>query len=636
MTDGKAKPRDLSKVGKSKQSASPVADLPVDEPADAEVAPMRRYLTEYSNAQRLVAQHGKDLCFVAERGWHVWNGKHWELDRTGEVMRRAKAMARTIESEVEPWMSEKQQELLVKWARASESRSRLSAAIELAESEPGIPVRSEDLDTDPWLVVCENGTIDLRTGQLLPHRREDYITKTLATHFDAEATCPTWERFLSEVMDSNADKVGYLQRAVGYTLTGSTREEVLFLMYGSGGNGKSKFLETLRELFGSYGAQTDPSTFLEKPGNDRIPTDIARLAGSRLVSAAETGDGKRLSEVLIKQITGGDTLTARFLFRDEFEFKPACKLFFATNHKPVIKGTDEGIWRRMRLIPFTFQIPEAKRDRDLFTKLRAELPGILAWAVRGALAWQREGLNEPDDVKLATDSYRAEMDIVGAFIGDCCVTLTGLRTTCERLYSAYHEWCESNGEWCFSQRRFANEIERRGFARVRGAQGKWLRAGIGLLVRTGDDPDPEPVDNGPPNDDQVTQVIQGDARSAICSHEDSDSHATNTDSNVTLDHLDHLEEQEQGNRLGKGSEQGEGGPPVRAAASGGGGQEEEEDGWWPLPGLPDGWHWMSPRSMALCRAACATERTKWYDRRLEHAAQDLIVEIDLLGRKHRL
>jgi len=487
-------------------------------------------LTDLGNAHRLVAQHGHELRYVQEWGWMVWDGRRWDLDRTGAVMRRAKATALAIAAEAETAPDDKAVAKILAWARASQSRGRLEAMIALAMSEPGIATRTECFDTHDWLLNCRNGTLDLRSGALRPHRHEDLLTRLVDVDYDPQAQCPTWETFLDRIMAGNRGLTGYLQRAVGYALTGDTGEQAMFLLYGTGANGKSTFLEVIRTIAGDYGRQTDPTTFLARQGGDRIPNDIARLAGARFVSAIEVEEGRRLSEVLIKQVVSGDTLTARFLNREFFEFRARFKLFLAANHRPVVRGTDEGIWRRLRLIPFTVTIPKPERDRTLLSRLVQELPGILAWAVRGCLAFNQGGLADPPEVLAATESYRSEMDIVGGFIADRCVIAGHARAECGALYAAYTGWCEENGEHAVSQRRFGQQLEERGFGRRRSAQGKWCRSGIGLLdEHDHSDPGAPPAPDDPPPgapgapgaqaqsgatppapEQQVIQVTQGD------------------------------------------------------------------------------------------------------------------------------
>jgi putative DNA primase/helicase len=270
-----------------------------------------------------------------------------------------------------------------------------------------------------------------------------------------------------------------LQKVTGYALTGVTSEQALFLLYGTGANGKSTFLEVVRALSGVYARQAEFATFLART-SDTVRNDLARLAGARFVTAVEAASGRRLDEALVKQLTGGDPITARFLFQEFFEFTPQFKLFLATNHKPVIRGTEHAIWRRIHLIPFEVTISLEQQDRTLPDKLRAELPGILAWAVEGCLAWQREGLSMPDKVQQATASYREEMDTFGLFLTDRCLQNATVSTTTEALYQAYCTWCRANGEYELSKNHFGMRLRDRGFTPTRlGNDRAWK--GIALV-----------------------------------------------------------------------------------------------------------------------------------------------------------
>jgi len=331
------------------------------------------------------------------------------------------------------------------------------------------------------LLNVQNGTLDLNTGKLRPHSRAALLTKLSPISYDAAATCPTWEAFLLRVMGGRVHLVDFLRRAVGYTLTGRTDEQCLFLLYGTGANGKSTFLDTLGALLAEYSTQSDFETFEAKDkSGGGASSDLARLAGARLVMAVEAESGRRLAESRIKQITGGDMIAARFLFSEFFEFKPQFKLFLAANHKPEVRNNDEGIWRRIKLIPFEEYIKPAERDPRLMEKLRAELPGILAWAVRGCLEWQADGLATPAEVEAATASYREDMDRLGAFFEDCCLFGRQYRATARDLYGAYEGWCESNGERPMPQRSFGLRLAERSLRQAKSA-GLRVWEGIGLI-----------------------------------------------------------------------------------------------------------------------------------------------------------
>jgi putative DNA primase/helicase len=453
--------------------------------------PTRRFaLTDLGNAERLVHHFGADLhyCHPWAR-WLHWDGKRWRPDYTGRIYRMAKEVVRAIYVEAAQAEDEDERKALVKHALKSEGKYALKAMVELAQSEPGIPIEPNELDADRWLLNVLNGTVDLRSGVLLDHRREDLLTKLAPVEYDPAAACPTWRAFLGDIMadpDGRPKRrlIAFLRRTIGYCLTGSTAEQVLLMGYGTGSNGKSTFLEAIRGMLGDYAQQADFGTFLARD-HDRIPNDIARLKGVRFVSAVEVEGTRRLAEVLVKQLTGGDTVTARFLFQDFFEFKPTLKVFVAVNHKPQIRGTDWAIWRRIRLIPFTVTIPDDKQDKRLPEKLRAELPGILAWAVRGCLVWQRKGLGLPEEVKKATAEYREEMDILGGFLAERCRLDGRAVTPATELYKAYVEWCEQGGEEPIKQTTFGTRLTERGIQRRRNTStGRREYLGIGLVTTT--------------------------------------------------------------------------------------------------------------------------------------------------------
>jgi putative DNA primase/helicase len=442
--------------------------------------------TDLGNAQRLVERHGTNLRYCFDSGkWLTWNGRSWIADNDGQVDRFAKDTIKSMYSEAGCSASVSDRGNLAKHALKSEAEGRLRAMVNLTKTESSIPVSQPMLDADPWLLNCGNGTIDLRTGKLLAHHRSNLCTKEVAIAFDPEAKCPTWIAFLARVMADNRALVKFLQRAVGYALTGITSEQVLFFLYGTGANGKSTFIETCRNLVGDYAQQADFDTFVPKE-NGHPRNDLARLAGARFVAAVEAAQGRKLAENVIKQATGGDAITARFLYREYFEFSPQFKLFLVANHKPVIVGTDEAIWRRIRLIPFTVTIPPEERDKQLLEKLHRQLPGILAWAVRGCLDWQRDGLGEPEAVSTATAEYRREMDVMADFIDEHCVLGEDQTEDAGLLYEKFKQWAEQNGEGDLTQKKFGAQLRERGFeaGKKRGS-----RCWFGLRLRHVDDND---------------------------------------------------------------------------------------------------------------------------------------------------
>lgn len=437
--------------------------------------------TDMGNAQRLVAMYGAGLRYCHLWGkWLVWDNRRWKVDDTGGIVRCAKETVRAIREEAADCESEDQQKSLMKWALKSEAEARIKSMIALAQSEPGIPVSPDDLDADPWLLCVSNGVIDLRTGELREHRRDDLITKWTPVVYDQRAECPTWLAFLDTIMAGKRSLIDFLQRTAGYSLSGSTGERALFFLYGVGANGKSTFLETIKAILGDYAMKTPTETLLAKQ-DGAIPNDVARLKGARFVSASEAEEGKRLAESLVKSLTGGDTISARFMRGEWFDFKPEFKLWLATNHKPIIRGTDKGIWDRIRLIPFEVRIPDDQQDKELPKKLSAELEGILAWAVQGCLDWRRIGLGTPDEVHAAVASYRSEMDTLAAFLNDRCIVMTGARASAKELFESYKAWCEASGERPITQRMLGMRLKERGFENRRaGAQGAFVWFGIGI------------------------------------------------------------------------------------------------------------------------------------------------------------
>jgi putative DNA primase/helicase len=349
--------------------------------------------------------------------------------------------------------------------------------VDLARSD--VPVMPDELDASPDLLNTESGTIDLRTGDLREHRREDLITKIAPTKYWPDAAAPTWEAFLERVLPGEELRA-FVQRAVGYSATGDTSEQCMFINHGGGANGKSTFQEAIAAALGDY-AMRAPTEMLLAKRSDGVPNDVARMKGARFVSASETEEGRRLAESRIKDLTGQDTITARFMKAEWFDFAPTHKLWLSTNHKPEIRGTDAAIWRRIRLVPWAVTIPPVEQDKKLPIALRDELAGILAWVVRGCLQWRREGLQAPDEVRKATGEYRVEMDVLAGFLAECCELDTSHWEYAKDLYECYKRWCDENGERPEPQRKFGGRLGERGFQRDRGgSRGAGIWRGVRL------------------------------------------------------------------------------------------------------------------------------------------------------------
>jgi len=419
--------------------------------------------TDLGNARRLVMAHGDDLQYSTQLGtWLVWDGARWVEDLTGEVNRRAKAVVDGLLDGVQDLPEDKRRALTRHWL-CSQGAARLKAIVDVAWSEPGIPVTVDQLDADPWALNVANGTVDLRTGNLRPHDRAQLHTKLAPVIYEAEAPAPRWRQFLNEIFDGDDEMTGFLQRFAGYSLTGDVSEQQMLFLYGAGANGKSTFLGALRAALGSYGMQLDPRVIM-LGHHEEHPTGLTDLRGARFVATIETENGKRLAEALVKQLTGGDPIRARRMRCDFFEFMPSHKLWFAANHLPGIRGTDPAIWRRINLVPFNVTFDGDRKDKALPEKLAAEVNGILAWAVAGCLAWQEDGLQVPSSVQVATAEYRSSQDQLGRFLAECCQTGDTRSVASARLRERYVDWCHQEGEGePLSAQAVGRELSRRGY-----------------------------------------------------------------------------------------------------------------------------------------------------------------------------
>ena len=452
----------------------------------AVVARTEHGCTDLANSERLVERHGADLRYVAmTRRWHIWDGRRWQADDTGEVERQAKETARAIYLEAEAATSATRRKELASHAVRSEAAAKIAAMIALAQSDAAIALRADDLDADPWLLNVQNGTVDLRTGLLRPHRREDLITKLAPVAYDPDARLELWDAFLDQTFGGDAELIRYVQKAAGYSLCGDTREEVIFIAHGPTGGGKTTLAEALRAALGEYAATADPETFLTSRRDGAAPrADIARLHGRRLVVGVEVDQDRRMAEGLVKQLTGGDTVVARHLYREHFEFRPQFKLWIFANDAPRVRDDDDAVWRRLRLVPFTHPVPRERRDPQLKVALRDSRvggPAVLAWAVAGCVLWQREGLGTPPVIESATKGYREAQDPVADFVAECCVVEADAWATTEDLYGAYSGWAKAAGERRpLAKRGFAERLERHGFAAAKGAGGVRVRSGIAL------------------------------------------------------------------------------------------------------------------------------------------------------------
>ena len=444
--------------------------------------PGRYAYTDMGNADRFADRYGDRVRYCSPWSkWLCWDGRRWNQDDIVQVEMHAKDSVRMIVEQAKRLPEGKGRDALLKHGIRSQHSSRIRAVLELGRSHPGIPIRPQELDDDRNLLNVMNGTLDLASLELRPHNKLDLLTKLAPVTYDPEAECYRWEQFLREVFLDDAQLIEYVQRAVGYSLTGDVSAQVFFLLHGGGENGKTTFLETIRHLMGDYAQNAAPKTFIQRRG-DGIPNDIARLMGARFVTAIETGKNRRLDETLVKQVTGGDQITARFLRAEFFEFEPHFKVWFATNHKPSIEGTDHAIWRRIRLIPFGATFTKENREDGLVDTLIGELPGILNWAVSGLqrFRWGSTLDEAPEAVTEATEAYRTEEDVIGQFLGDCCTVDPMARARSTELYEAYVKWCTEGGERAETKNKFGRMLQERGLDSVKSNATHW-RLGVELL-----------------------------------------------------------------------------------------------------------------------------------------------------------
>jgi putative DNA primase/helicase len=433
--------------------------------------------TDLGNGAAFAALHlGRFRYVPAEGVWLRWSGGRWRRDEELAALRAAGEVARELLRQAADKRDSTEMKRATAWAMRSMSETRLRAMLKLAGAHETIVTTPDRLDADPWLLSCGNGTLDLRTGELRPGDPADLITLGTEVPYDPEATCRRWQQFLVEVFDGDGELVRFVQRAVGYSLTGVVREHVAFVGHGSGRNGKTVFREAIQALVGGCAKATPFDTFMRTRADKATRNDIAALHRARLVVASESGEGRKLDEATVKTVTGGDTIAARFLFKEFFEFRPGFKVWLFTNYRPRVAGDDEAIWARLRLIPFTVSF-RGREDVELGATLAGELPGILAWAFQGCRDWQQHGLGTAQAVERATAEYRREEDTLGAFLDECC-NLKGEVQAAE-LREAYEKFCRDLDEEPLEAAQFGKKLHRRGIVRGGSARARVYR-GVSL------------------------------------------------------------------------------------------------------------------------------------------------------------
>lgn len=417
--------------------------------------------TDQGNAELFCSQHAGIARFNhAERRWLIWDGRRWKSSQGAEVVTLAVSSIKSLFNEAQDCSDRNKAQDLSAWASKSLADYKIRGMLNLAQAI--VPIATEQLDTHKMLLNVGNGVVDLTSGQLLAHDPELYLSKIAPVEYGPNAECPLWLGFLGTITDGSKEMVRYLQKVVGYSLTGRTDEQCMFILYGDGCNGKTTFITTLLTMLGSYGINTPTETLMVQ-NRDGIRNDIMRLKGMRFVAASEGKRHQALDESMIKQITGGDKVSARALYKEYEDFEPEGKVFFATNYKPEVKGADHGIWRRLRPVPFLVRISEKDKDPKLPSKLLAETSGILRWAVEGCLLWQREGLKSPQVVDEALRQYKSEQDVLSEFIESKCVSSPGSKIRKSELHRHYQAYCAASGADFSTMNKLRKELIQRGF-----------------------------------------------------------------------------------------------------------------------------------------------------------------------------
>lgn len=415
------------------------------------------------NAERYVDRFGDITRYsFIHKKYYVYDGKHWKYDNMGSVKRLVDATVEDLKNEIirvpEDMDEEKARKAFYKFIKTSRGTQRKEAIKK--EIQHRVPVATNTFDRDDMLFNAQNGYIDLSSGNLHNHDSELFFSKIANFDYTEKEMADTWLDFLNDIFNDDQETIDYIQKALGYSLTGSNKEQVMFILYGKGNNGKSLFIETVAEILGDYSQniQAD-SLMVKKMGSSSANNDIAALQGARMVTSSEPNEGFRFDEGLIKQLTGGDKVTARFLYGEVFDYTPKFKLWVSTNHKPIIRGTDDGIWRRLILVPFDVQIPKNKVDKNLKDKLLREAPAILNWIVEGAVRWQQEGLEPPKRISTASKEYRKDMDVLEHFIDDCCYREEDGIAKASELYEEYKDWADETNEYKMNKNKFGQKMK---------------------------------------------------------------------------------------------------------------------------------------------------------------------------------
>ncbi|TGU71626.1 hypothetical protein E4633_15060 [Geomonas terrae] len=425
--------------------------------------------TDIGNVERFVTLYGDVAKYCSKmKSWYLWTGKLWRLDESQKVLLLALETARSISQEAAAEKDINEARELNDWAKKSLQRNKLTNM--LALTQPRLPISQDVLDSNPWLLNVQNGIVDLKTGSLLEHSPIHYMTKIAPVEYSPEAECPLWEATINTLFAGDRDLLRYIQKVIGYSLTGETREKCFFVLHGSGDNGKTLFINAVMSLLGDYAGSTMMETFIVSlPG--AASSDVMRLKGARLVMASEAEKQFALAESKIKRLTGGDKYTACFKFKEPIDFYPTFKIFLLTNQIPRFNVTDVALMNRIHLIPFAVTISKEEQDKDLLDKLKQEASGILNWAIRGCLLWQQEGLKPPAIVVNALEDHRLEMDPVARFLGECCVMEPNSKVGVDALHKAYKTWAADNDLDAIGRKAFTATLTSRGYVKAREGSG---------------------------------------------------------------------------------------------------------------------------------------------------------------------
>ncbi len=440
-------------------------------------------LTDVGNSERMVAIHGKKLRYNYERGlWLLYTGKRWEWDAGGEIIKLAKETARKVYLEAANEPDDNKREALAKHAKASQNNQRIKAMIELARAE--LAIKIEDLNADQYLLNCNNGTIDLRNGNLHPHNPDNLLTYYIPLDYEPAATSKVWHDFLHRIFEGNEGLISYVQKSLGYSITGCQDEQALWFNHGPGSNGKTTLMGIVIDILGDYATEIDPLAFVIDKNSRTGPNEaLASLYNKRFAAATEVKTGMTLDVALIKRMTGGEMIRCERKFEHGFNFKPSHKLWLSGNHEPRITDTTNSIWNRLKYIPFKATIGEDERVKGLRNLIsRNHGTAVLTWLVEGCRMWQSEGLGEPIEVKEAIQAYRESQDVLHDYLGENCLIKKSESIAVSDLYKNYMEWCKTNDIVAIGKTNFGNRVKEKGIDTQRGTANRLIWRGIRLLT----------------------------------------------------------------------------------------------------------------------------------------------------------